>query len=303
MSKAQYIAIEAGGTKFVLATGSGPDDLCDRVVIPTTTPDETMPEIIEYIAHAREQYDIRAIGAGVFGPLDPDPQSPRFGYITSTPKREWRQFNFVGYLNTQTGLPVAFDTDVNAALMGEARWGAARGLSDFIYMTVGTGIGGGVMTHGNIVHGAMHTEMGHILMPKRKDDQRFDGVCPFHGDCLEGLASGPSILKRWAVSEAAELSSDHAAWDLESHYLAVACANYTFCLSPKRIILGGGVMSQPGLIEKIREKTLKAIAGYVSNPTVTEGIAEYIVLPGLGDDAGILGAIALAAKEENVCVE
>ncbi|PIQ42485.1 MAG: fructokinase [Gammaproteobacteria bacterium CG11_big_fil_rev_8_21_14_0_20_46_22] len=289
-----FIGIEAGGTKFVVAHGPDGLHLSDRHVIATTTPDETMAQVLDYISQIQREHTVSAIGAGVFGPLDPDPSSPHYGHITTTPKKAWQQFNFVGFLQEATGLPIGFDTDVNAAALGEHRWGAAQGLSDFVYITVGTGIGGGAMVNGKLLHGAMHTEMGHMLMPQDLAKDPFEGVCPFHHNCLEGLASGPAMMKRWHVESALDLPADHVAWALESDYLAAAAANYTFCLSPKRIIFGGGVMNHPGLIEKICPKTLQAIAGYVKNATVTEGINDYIVLPGLGDNAGIAGAIALA---------
>jgi fructokinase len=290
----QFIGIEAGGTKFVCAYGNSPDTLSERTVIPTETPEITMKAVGDFIRRAQKKTDILAIGVGTFGPLDPDPHSKTYGYITTTPKKHWANYDFAGYLHREFELPVGFDTDVNAAALGEYRWGAAQGLSDFIYITVGTGIGAGAMVNHQLLHGAMHSEMGHILIPQDASVDAFEGVCPFHKNCLEGLASGPSMNARWGVESALDIPESHKAWDIEADYLAKACSTYTMCLSPKRIIMGGGVMRQTHLLAKIRPKILDCLAGYIKNETVIDGIDNYVMLPGLGEDSGILGAIALA---------
>ncbi len=290
---ANFIGIEGGGTKFVCAFGSGPEDLQERVVLPTQSPAETIKALAEYIHQVESKVKISGIGASVFGPLDLDPESPTYGYITSTPKNEWVNFNFVGALKQEFNYPIGFDTDVNAAVMSEYRWGAAQNLSDVLYLTVGTGIGGGLIINHQLVHGAMHPEMGHILIPQNKNDN-FSGVCGYHGNCLEGLASGPSLKARWGVKSALDLPEDHIAWEIEANYLALALANYTLTISPKRIIIGGGVMRQNHLLPKIQRQLLKHLGGYIQNPTVVKNLETYIINPGLQENAGVLGAIALA---------
>lgn len=290
---AQFIGIEGGGTKFVCAYGSGPDDLHDRIVINTETPEKTMRNIIEYIRKIQKFVQIHGIGASVFGPLDLNRQSATYGYITTTPKKGWNNFDFVGTLKQEFNLPVGFDTDVNVAALSEYRWGAAQGLSDMLYLTVGTGIGGGVITNHQLIHGAMHPEMGHMLIPQDKNDP-FPGVCQYHKNCLEGLASGPSLKERWGVESALDLPPDHQAWDLEANYLGIALANYTMCFAPKRIVIGGGVMRQDHLLPKIRAQMIKYLAGYIKNSTVIDGLENYIVKPGLQENAGVCGAFAVA---------
>jgi fructokinase len=290
----KFIGIEAGGTKFVCVYGSSPDDLEDRVVIKTRSPAETMKAVFEYIRSVQKKVEIAAIGAAFFGPLDLNPKSPTYGHVTTTPKTDWCFYDAVGALKSAFNLPVGFDTDVNGAALGEHRWGSAQGLTDFIYLTVGTGIGGGVMVGGELLHGAMHPEMGHILIPQDQRMDPFAGVCPYHHNCLEGLASGPAINTRWGVDSALDLPPEHVAWDYEAYYLGVGLANFTMCLSPQRIIMGGGVMKQAQLLPKIRAKLIEQLAGYIKNPTVIDGIEDYIVLPGLGNNSGVCGAIALA---------
>jgi fructokinase len=272
-------AIEAGGTKFVCAVGSGPDDL--RIIrIPTTTPAETLTAAIEFL-----RPDARSVGIGSFGPVDLDPASATFGYITTTPKNAWRNYDFAGTVRRALGVPVAFDTDVDAAALGEARWGGGRGLHSFVYLTVGTGIGGGAITGARILGGASHPEMGHLRIPHDLARDPFPGSCPFHGDCLEGLASGPALAARWKCAPEA-LPPDHEAWPLEAHYLALGLASLTFTLSPQRFLLGGGVMRQTQLFPMIRKELERLIAGYVGVPEV---------LPAeLGERSGILGALVLA---------
>lgn len=287
-----YGAIEAGGTKFVCAVGTAPDDL-RAARFPTTTPDETLARAIEFF---RAQPRIAALGIGAFGPIDLQRASPTYGYITTTPKLSWRSTDLVGALARALGVPIVFDTDVNAAALGEQRWGAARGLDTFIYLTIGTGIGGGGMVSGKLLHGLIHPEMGHIRVPHDWTRDPFPGACPFHGDCLEGLAAGPALEKRWGA-RAETLPADHPAWELQAHYLALALVNYICTLSPQRIILGGGVMEQRQLFPLIRRVTQQLLNGYVQSPVILEDIDAYIVPPALGKRAGVLGALALVASE------
>jgi fructokinase len=284
-------AIEAGGTKFVCAVGTGPDDL-EACSFPTTSPEATMGAVIRFF---ERRPGLRAIGIGSFGPVNLDPCSPRFGSITSTPKALWRNFDLAGAVRKALDLPVGFDTDVNAAALGEARWGAAQGLADFLYLTVGTGIGGGALVEGKVVHGLIHPEMGHIRVPHDWTNDAFAGVCPYHGDCLEGLASGPAIEARWGAS-GMHLASGHPAWELEAHYLALGLANWVCTLSPRRIVMGGGVMQQADLFPLMRRQLQELLSGYIQSNLLAEGIAEYVVPPRLGDRSGVLGALVLAEK-------
>jgi fructokinase len=286
--------IEAGGTKFVCAVGTGPDDLV-KSQFPTTTPEETLANVLSFF-RSNAGRDLEAMGIGSFGPLDLDPTSPTYGYITSTPKSGWQNFDLAGSVAKALHVPVGFDTDVNAALLGEWRWGAAQGLATAIYLTIGTGIGGGVMVHGQVAHGLVHPEIGHLRVPHDLTTDPFPGCCPFHKDCLEGLASGPAIEKRWGVKGSA-LPIGHRAWELEARYLAVALANLTLTLSPQRILLGGGVMQQPHLFKMIREEFLLVLNGYVRHPDLLDHLDEYIQPPKLGGNAGIAGALFLAAQE------
>jgi fructokinase len=290
-----YGGIEAGGTKFVCAVGSGPDDLRAETRFPTTTPGATLGRALAFFQEQQQAGPLAAIGIGAFGPLDPDPGSPTYGYITSTPKPGWAQTPFAPVLARALGLPVGFDTDVNVAALGESRWGAARGLDTMLYLTIGTGIGGGGIIRGRLLHGLLHPEMGHIRVPHDRQADPYAGVCPFHGDCLEGLASGPSLERRWG-RRAETLPANHPAWALEAHYLALALVNFICTLSPQRIILGGGVMAQPQLFPLIRQEVQTLLNGYVQAPAILDGIAAYIVPPGLGNRAGVLGAIALAEQ-------
>jgi fructokinase len=279
--------IEAGGTKFICAIGASPDDLRAETRIATTSPDETLRAVgALFRAHA----SVAAIGIGAFGPID-----RARGFITTTPKPGWANTDLVGAIQRALGVPVAFDTDVNAAAVGEQTWGAARGLENFIYLTIGTGIGGGAMVNGKLVHGLIHPEMGHIRIPHDWNDDPFPGACPFHGDCLEGLAAGPALEKRWG-QRAETLPRDHRAWALQARYLALVCANLACAFSPQRIILGGGLMQQPDLLPMVQTHTRDLLNGYIHAPEILDRIEEYIVAPGLGNRAGVLGAIALAQQ-------
>jgi fructokinase len=287
-----YGGIECGGTKFVCATGDESGVIFARTEFPTTAPAETIARALDFFQG--QPHPLQSIGIGSFGPVDLNPASSHFGYITSTPKNGWRDTDLAGAVRRATGLPVAFDTDVNAAALGEARWGAAQGLDTFLYLTIGTGVGGGGMANGRLLHGLVHPEMGHIRVPHDRRADPFAGGCPFHGDCLEGLVSGPAIEARWS-QRAEALPPVHPAWDLEAHYIALGLATWICTLSPQRIILGGGVMRQAHLFPRIRTQMLALLNGYIQAPEILERIAEYVVPPALGGDAGVLGAIALAA--------
>jgi len=278
----RFGAIEAGGTKFVCGVGTGPDDIV-TTEIPTTTPAATVAEAVAWLSSNGK---VNAIGIGSFGPVDLHPDSPTWGYITSTPKADWRNFDLAGTIREALGVPVRFDTDVNAAVLGEARWGAARSVANCLYLTVGTGIGGGAIVSGRLLHGLTHPEMGHVRIPHDMAEDPFAGACPYHGDCLEGLASGPAIEARWGVRPE-DLPPDHPAWALEARYLAYGIANYVCTLSPERILLGGGVMRQSGLYPAINGELERVLAGYVSKIP--------LAIPAqLGGLAGVLGALALA---------
>jgi fructokinase len=291
-----YGAIEGGGTKFICAVGSGPNSIRAEARFATTTPEETMAHVTDFF-HVQEEKlgSLSAIGFASFGPLDPNPASPTYGHILPTPKPGWTNANVVGMLRKEFDIPIAFDTDVNGAALGEWRWGKAQGLQTFIYLTVGTGIGGGAYVEGNLLHGLIHPEMGHILLRHDMEKDPFEGVCPFHGDCFEGLASGVAIEKRWGM-RGTLLTSDHMAWDLEADYIAQALANYALTLSPQRIIIGGGVGNLSHLLPKVQKRTRDLINGYIQSPAILENIETYIVNPGLGNRSGMLGAIALAEQ-------
>ena len=290
-----YGGIEAGGTKFVCAVGTGPDDLRAETVIETTTPEETIGRAIEFLQAQASQTPLKAVGIASFGPVDLDPRSKTFGYITATPKPGWRFADLQGRVQRALCVPVAIDTDVNGAALSEHRWGAAQDQENVVYLTVGTGIGGGALVHGQLLHGLLHPEMGHILLPHDWQADPYPGFCPYHGDCLEGLAAGPAMQGRWG-QPAESLPPDHPAWQLEAHYLALGVVSLSLTLSPQRVLLGGGVMHQQALYPMIREKVRSVLNGYLQTPLILEKLDEYIMAPGLGDRAGVLGAIALAEQ-------
>ncbi|GAB4578489.1 MAG: ROK family protein [Anaerolineales bacterium] len=286
-----YGGIEGGGTKFVCALGNEQGEILKITRFPTTTPAETLSQALEFFRpYAGE---LASVGIGSFGPVDLNPQSPTFGYVTTTPKPGWSWADVAGPLRTGLGVPVGFELDVNIAAMGEHRWGAAQGLDTFVYLTIGTGIGGGAMVEGKLLHGTMHPEMGHILLRHDWEADPFAGACPFHGDCFEGLAAGPAIEKRWG-QKGDTLGVDHPAWTLEAHYVALGLVSFICTLSPQRIIIGGGVMQQPHLFPMVRAKVQTLLNGYLQIPALLEGIEAYIVPPALGGEAGVKGALALA---------
>lgn len=280
----KYGAIEAGGTKFVCGVGTEDLSIIDRVSFPTTTPAETMKLVVDYF----KQYDLEAIGIGSFGPIDLNKKSPTYGYITTTPKLAWANFDFLGEMKEHFNIPMAWTTDVNAAAYGEYIAGRGQGVSSCVYYTFGTGVGAGAIQNGSFIEGFSHPEMGHMRISRHPDDA-FEGSCPFHGCCLEGMAAGPAIEKRTG-KKGQTLSKADPVWDIVAYYIAQAVYNTTLMLSPEVIILGGGVMKQEQLYEKIKENYKQFPQGYVKTPPLDE----YIVSPALGDNQGTIGCLALA---------
>ena len=292
-----YGGVEAGGTKFVCCVASGPGHIVEEVRFPTTTPDETLRKTVQFFEPYVAAGKIRTVGVGCFGPLDLDPRSRMYGFITATPKPHWSNADVRGTLQRGLNVNVAFDMDVNAAAVGESIWGASRGCDPSLYLTIGTGVGGGYLLNGKPLVGMLNLEMGHLRLPHNRELDPFDGNCPFHGDCFEGLASGPAIEKRLRAS-GATVPEGHPFWDIEADYVASALMNYILTLSPKKIILGGGVMQRDFLFPKVRNRVLELLNGYVASKSLLEHIDEYIVPPGLGNQSGSMGAIALAMQLE-----
>lgn len=281
--------IEAGGTRWNCAVGDGEGEIAAAESFATTSPEETIGRAVAFFERNGPP---RTLGVGCFGPVELDRSSPRWGRITTTPKPGWSGTDVVSMLGAGLGVPIAFDTDVNAAAVGEAGWGAGRGFETFAYVTVGTGIGGGAVANGRPLHGLVHPELGHLLIPHDRERDPFPGCCPFHGDCLEGLASGEALRQRWGAP-GEELDRPEV-WELEADYLALGLANLVLTLSPHRLIVGGGVAGTPGLLALVRERLPEVLAGYLDAPQLREGIDDYLVEPALGARAGILGAIELA---------
>lgn len=282
-------ALEAGGTKMVCAIGDESGKIYEQVSIPTETPEITMPKLISYF----EERKIEALGIGCFGPIDPDKKSETYGYITSTPKLAWTDYNIVGTMEKSLMIPVGFDTDVNGSVLGEVTFGQAKGKKCVVYVTIGTGVGAGIYIEGKLLHGMLHPEAGHILLSKREDDT-YEGKCPYHKTCLEGLAAGPAIQERWG-KRAADLKDDERVWDLEAYYIAQALVDYILILSPQMIILGGGVMHQEQLFPQIRSYVKKMMNGYIKTKEMAD-LDHYIVPASLHDDQGIMGALELGRR-------
>lgn len=287
-----YGGIETGGSKWECAVATGPEDLRASETLQTTTPAETIDRAVAFF---QREGPVDAIGIGSFGPLDGKLASPTWGHITTTPKPGWAHTDVGQEIRRRLSVPVAFDTDVNAAALGEHVWGAAKGLDTFCYVTVGTGIGGGGMAGGKLLHGLVHPEFGHLRIPHDREADPFPGVCPYHGDCWEGLASGRAIEARWGRPPG-ELE-DEAVWTLEAGYLALGLVCVICVLSPQRIVIGGGVMRRTGLLELVHGQVTRLMNGYVDDASLGDRIGEYITLPRLGSRSGVLGAIALAQRE------
>jgi fructokinase len=282
--------MEGGGTKFVCAVGSAPQEIIEEIRFPTTTPDETLTRAVAFFG----KYELSAIGLASFGPLDLDPASPAYGSITTTPKPGWAGVNVLAPFQNAFDIPLAFELDVNAAAYGEYFWVPEnRKLDSLVYYTIGTGIGAGVLSGGRIIRGLTHPEAGHVRLPHDRKKDPFPGICPFHGDCFEGLASGPALARRWR-RPAEALPANHPAWEVEAGYIAFAVVNTIFMLSPQRIVLGGGVMEHLPLFPSIREKVQKLLNGYISSLVLADAMDQVIVPPTLGRRSGVLGALALA---------
>jgi fructokinase len=285
-----YGGVETGGTWCVCAVASGPRDIRSHAVFRTGEPEPTLDRIAGFFAHGKRP---AALGVGAFGPVDLDPESPTWGYVTTTPKPGWQHTSVARVLQERLGIPVAFDTDVNAAAVGEHRWGAGSGVDTLCYLTVGTGVGAGLVIEGRPVHGLVHPEVGHLRIPHDRQHDPFTGSCPIHGDCWEGLAAGGAIEQRWGVAPQ-DLPPDHPAWALEAEYVALGILSVVSVASPQRVIVGGGVMEQPGLLGLVRSRLRDLVGGYLDTPLLGDEVDRYLVAPALGDRAGVLGAIALA---------
>jgi fructokinase len=288
-----YGGIEAGGTKFMCAVATNPNSPpVAELEVAATKPDETLRKVIGFF----KEHNLKALGIASFGPIDLRRKSPTYGYITDTPKRAWKNTDVARLFERTFGVPTGFDTDVNASALAETRYGAAQGLSNVIYITVGTGIGGGAVINGEIVHGLVHPEMGHLPVPRHFRDA-YRGYCAFHGDCLEGMACGPAIEARWK-KPASALPLDHEAWEFEVYYLARAICAMIYMISPQRIICGGGVMSKKELFPLIRKQVVEMLHDYVQSESIMHHIDEFIVEPGLGNRSGTVGALELAQRAE-----
>ena len=296
-----YGALEAGGTKMICAVGNEDGQILDQTSIPTSTPDETMPAIISYfsgrLGHDNPEDNIAALGIACFGPVDVRKSSKTYGNILYTPKIPWRNFPIVNCLKDALGnITIGFDTDVNGSLLGEATWGTAKGLTDAVYFTIGTGIGMGAMSGGNLIHGMLHPEAGHIKLSVLPEDN-YAGHCPNHATCFEGMACGPAIQTRWG-KPAQELREMPEVWDMEAKYIAQALTSIIYVLSPQKIILGGGVMGQTQLFPLIRKYVLEYINGYLDTKEL-RNINNYIVPAALNGNQGIMGALKLAELAAN----
>ena len=283
-------ALEAGGTKMVYAIGNENGEIFERVSIPTESPDVTMPKLIAYFADK----EIEALGIGCFGPIDLNRNSETYGCITTTPKLAWKNYNIVKAFQDALRVPVGFDTDVNGSALGEATWGITKGLQNSMYITIGTGVGTGIITNGGLLHGMLHPEGGHLLLSRHPKDS-FEGTCPYHKNCLEGLAAGPAIEARWG-EKGTQLADRKEVWELEAYYIAQALVDYIMVISPQRIVIGGGVMHQEHLMPLIREEVKRQLAGYIDTKELSD-IDQYIVLPSLNDNQGIMGALKLGLDE------
>lgn len=290
-----YGGIEAGGTKFICAISSNPPVLAKEISIETTSPAETLEKVCDFFSPYVSTGELASLGVVAFGPVDTDKTSPTYGYITDTPKPNWGNTPVLGFLQERLGVPLAFHHDVSGSAIGEYKWGASKGHDPSLYLTIGTGIGGGYLVNGHPLTGISVLEMGHIRIPHDKVRDPFAGSCPFHGDCFEGLASGPAVQARFGRRGETIQDSDPF-WELEADYLALAITNYIFTLSPRIIVVGGGIMERSFLFPQLRQKVRKLINGYLNFRQLSDDIDRYIVPPKLGKYSGVLGAIAMAME-------
>lgn len=287
-------AVEGGGTKFVCMLGTSPTDVVDQTTIPTTDPVETIGGVVDFFSRPRPGIRLAAIGVATFGPIELDPESPDYGCVLGTPKQRWSGARILAPLRRRFGVPLGWDTDVNGAVLGEARWGAAQGVDPVVYLTIGTGIGGGALVNGKPVHGLLHPEMGHLPVPRLPGDN-FPGNCPFHGACLEGMVSGPALAERYG-RPMSEVPVEDPIWDLAARYLAHGLAGIVYTLSPRRIVLGGGVMRQSHLLPRVRRALVETVNGYLPVRAFTKDIDSYVVESTLDQKAGLYGALVLAER-------
>ena len=287
-------AVEAGGTKFICAVGNAHGEILAQTRFPTCQPTSTLATMLDFLRRQRDNFGpYAAVGVGSFGPIELDAASTLYGHIRRTPKSGWSDTDIVGPITREFACPIGFDTDVNGAALAEHTWGCARDIEDLVYLTVGTGIGGGVIVNGKTITGLMHPEIGHLFPRRHPLDANFKGICPFHYDCLEGLASGTAIIARTGFP-LDQLAISHPQWEIEADYLGQLCAQLVLMISPRRIVIGGGVMGQTRLLPMIREQTCHWLRGYIDRREVLAAADDYIVLPGLGPHSGVLGALALA---------
>ena len=293
-----YGAVEAGGTKFVCAIARDDGSLLEELRLPTADPASTLAAVIAFLQQGARRFGaLRAIGIASFGPVVLDRRSPRYGCIGNTPKPGWSGTDLLGTVGRAFACPIGFDTDVNCAALAEQRWGAGQNIANLVYVTVGTGIGGGILVNGVPIHGLVHPEMGHVFVRRHPLDAEFAGVCPFHGDCLEGLASGPAIIAR-SGRELSQLSAEHPQWSIEADYLGQLCATLVLCVSPGRIIIGGGVMNEPRLFPLIQGRLLHWLSDYIDHAELLQHTARYISAPALGGRAGVMGALAVGMSAD-----
>jgi fructokinase len=287
--------VELGGTKCVCILGTSPGDVRAHERLATSDPATTLGDIETILDAWRVEFGaIAALGVASFGPLDLRRASPSYGYITQTVKSGWSNTDVASRLAKRFAVPIGFDTDVNGAALAERRWGAAQGLDDFAYITVGTGVGVGMIVNGRPVHGSNHSELGH-MRPVRLPGDTWPGICSFHGACVEGLACGPAIQAR-AGMPPDRLAADHPVWDSVAHALGQLLHTLVLATAPKRILLGGGVMNaQAHLFARVRQNLQRSLNGYVQLDEVSAGIDRYVVPPGLGPSSGPMGALTLAA--------
>jgi fructokinase len=292
-------AVELGGTKTVALVAKDKDHIVAKKVIPTLSPEQTVQDLADFFHLVQEKYNIAidSIGIGSFGPLDLNPDSETYGFITSTPKKGWVFFNIKSAVENACQVDVIIDTDVNAAALGEYLYDPEKSIQNLVYITIGTGIGAGLVINNRIIHGLVHPEFGHMRITHNREQDPFSGVCPYHHDCLEGLASGPAIEERWNTRPQ-NLPKDHPAWQLEAEYISYGLVNLICTVSPELIILGGGVMNNKNLYDFIRVHTKKILSGYIKTSALEDKIDKYIIAPRLNADSGIIGALYLVEQPQ-----